>query len=430
MKGIAIIGAGIAGLHLGLYLQKRGIPCTIYTEKSADEVRRGQLSRLVMFFESSRERNRELRTNHWDGQGGESYHIDVHVKGLGELSSRGQFRAPALGLDVRMVCSRLLDDFVTRGGALVVSGAIDARRLVSLGREHSLVVVASGAGELGTTFPRILSRCSWLEPQRRIFGGFFRGVGFAERPGLGFHIVPGQGEIFEYPVLGPEGVSSSLMIEAIAGGVFSPLTTLVYEENPFAFEAMLLDLLRQHAPAIATRIDPSRFEMTSPLDYVQCSVLPAARRGYLALGNASFALAVGDVFATHDPVCGQGANAASRSAFVLGAMIEKQLIDGHPFDRGFCEAVDEHLWSIVGPSLEWTNAFLDTPTPTTMALLSAAARCPEVADAFAANFDDPGEQWRILGSTDAVLSFLAGRGRAICPCARASERVAHLDGIF
>lgn len=422
MGDIGIIGAGIAGLNLALYLQKQGVSCRLYVERTPEEVRSARLPNLATLFASSRARDRVLGTNHWDGQGGDCYSIDVRVKGLPELSSHGKLSEPAIAVDVRMVTARLLEDFISRGGEVIKGGVIDMRRLVALGREHSLIVVASGRGELGSLFPRILARCSWLEPQRRIFAGLFRGVSWPSSPGLCIHIIPGQGEIFANPVLGPQGPVTALMIEALTASVLEPVTRLSYEDNPFAFEALLLDLLRQNAPEIAERVDANAFEMTGPLDYVQCAIVPTARRGYLALGNSCFGLSIGDAFATHDPICSQGANAASRSAFLLGEMICARLAKGAPLDRAFCEEVDQALWSVVGPSMEWTSAFLSTPTPATMALFTAASRCPEVADAFATNFDDPSEQWRILGSTDAVIAFLAGRGGVACPCKRQGEK--------
>ena len=33
MKNIGIVGAGVAGLQLGLFLRQHGIPATIYTDR-------------------------------------------------------------------------------------------------------------------------------------------------------------------------------------------------------------------------------------------------------------------------------------------------------------------------------------------------------------------------------------------------------------
>ena len=47
MKNIGIVGSGIAGLHLGLFLQKHGVDATIYSDRSPDQIRAGRLPNLV-----------------------------------------------------------------------------------------------------------------------------------------------------------------------------------------------------------------------------------------------------------------------------------------------------------------------------------------------------------------------------------------------
>ena len=39
MKNIGIVGSGIAGLQLGLFLQQHGMDATLYSDKSPDEIR-------------------------------------------------------------------------------------------------------------------------------------------------------------------------------------------------------------------------------------------------------------------------------------------------------------------------------------------------------------------------------------------------------
>ena len=46
-KSIGIIGAGIGGLHLALYLQKAGIDATILTDRTPEEVAEGRLLNTV-----------------------------------------------------------------------------------------------------------------------------------------------------------------------------------------------------------------------------------------------------------------------------------------------------------------------------------------------------------------------------------------------
>jgi glycine/D-amino acid oxidase-like deaminating enzyme len=49
-RHIGIIGAGIAGLHLGLRLQRLGIACTIITDKTPDQVAAAQLANMVVHW--------------------------------------------------------------------------------------------------------------------------------------------------------------------------------------------------------------------------------------------------------------------------------------------------------------------------------------------------------------------------------------------
>src|SRR5262245_24301756 len=66
MKNIGIIGSGIAGLHLGLFLQRHGVDATIYSDRSPDQIRASRLSNFVVRFDHTCERERALDVNHWE----------------------------------------------------------------------------------------------------------------------------------------------------------------------------------------------------------------------------------------------------------------------------------------------------------------------------------------------------------------------------
>jgi 2-polyprenyl-6-methoxyphenol hydroxylase-like FAD-dependent oxidoreductase len=68
MKGIGIVGAGVAGLHLALYLQKHALPVTLYAEKTAEQQRSGRLANAAAHWANTRARERALGVNHWDGE--------------------------------------------------------------------------------------------------------------------------------------------------------------------------------------------------------------------------------------------------------------------------------------------------------------------------------------------------------------------------
>ena len=62
MTNIGIVGSGIAGLHLALFLQKHGIPATMYSDRTPEQFRASRVPSLVTRFEHTR----ELGVNYWD----------------------------------------------------------------------------------------------------------------------------------------------------------------------------------------------------------------------------------------------------------------------------------------------------------------------------------------------------------------------------
>ena len=59
-SGIAIVGAGVAGLHLALLLQKQGIPATIYSDKTAAQLASGRMLNTVAHHNTTVKREQAL----------------------------------------------------------------------------------------------------------------------------------------------------------------------------------------------------------------------------------------------------------------------------------------------------------------------------------------------------------------------------------
>src|SRR5580693_5026266 len=93
MHDIGIVGAGIAGLHLGLFLQKRGIQATLYADRTPDEVRRGRLPSTTALFGTAREHMRQLGVAHWDTPDTGTHQFDFGIKGA-PLSFHARVRSP------------------------------------------------------------------------------------------------------------------------------------------------------------------------------------------------------------------------------------------------------------------------------------------------------------------------------------------------
>ena len=65
-SGIAVIGAGVAGLHLALLLQKQGIPATLYSDQTAAQLARGRMLNTVAHHNTTVKREQALGVDHWD----------------------------------------------------------------------------------------------------------------------------------------------------------------------------------------------------------------------------------------------------------------------------------------------------------------------------------------------------------------------------
>ena len=154
MISIGIVGTGIAGLQLGLLLQQRGIPATIYADRTPEQQRGGRILNNVVRFGHTRERERALGVNHWESVGPDLTSVSLAVGGEHPLGFVGHLSQPASYVDMRLYQATLLEDFAARGGD-VVFGTVQAEDLERLSMHHDLIVVASGRGSLAELFPRI-----------------------------------------------------------------------------------------------------------------------------------------------------------------------------------------------------------------------------------------------------------------------------------
>jgi hypothetical protein len=420
MNGIGIVGSGIAGLQLGLYLQQHGIPATIYSDRTPEQIRAGRLPNSVARFEHTRARDRQLGVDHWDAPDFGINCVHFFLASEPPLVFRGDLKRPGSFVDMRIYLGRLLEDFAARGGQVEV-GALDAADVARLAASHDLMVVASGRGSLTELFPRLPDRSPYTRPQRRLMSGLFRGVTMTEPLGVSFNISPGHGEVFQAPFFSFAGHVSSILVEAIPGSALERITDLRYDDDPAAFETALLDLLREHAPRVYERIDRAAFGLTGPLDLLQGAITPTVRRGYTRLANGSYALAIGDVHVLNDPILGQGANAASHAAWVTGDAIDSVARQAGPFDEAFCRAVEDRIWAYSRPVTEWTNAALHPPPPHVLEVFQAAARSKAIADEVIDNFNAPARNWAIFESPESARAYLRSRHQPAASTAEHGE---------
>jgi hypothetical protein len=401
MTHIGIVGAGIAGLHLGLFLQKYGIAATIYTDKTPEQQLGGRLANIVVRSAPTRERERCLGVNHWDTPETDLKCFSISVGGAHPLSFTGNFSQPANIVDMRIYWARLLEDFVARGGR-VVTGALQAHDVERLASDHNLMVVAAGRGSLANMFPRLPEHSPYDKPQRLLVAGLYRGIAYRQPLGFELAVTPGHGEILGLPLFSFEPNLTGIGIEIVPGGAFDVLRHMRYEDNPRRFEATVSGLLQLYAPAIYARIDLNAFALARPLDLGHAAITPTTRRSYTRLANGRFAIALGDAHVAIDPLTGQGANKASQAAWVLGEAIR----ESQTFDEVFCRRVEQQICAYTLPVAKGCHARLQPAPSHVIELMVAATQHQAVADAYVDGFHHPDRWWKIIDSPERSAAFL------------------------
>lgn len=403
MADVGIVGGGVAGLHLALFLRKHGVSVTVYQERTADQIARSALFNTVAHHHHTRERERALGVNFWDEAGlgyGSHYHC---ISGGADVRFRGDFRHQSLAVDHRIYLPRLMEELEQRGGKVVIraltSGAVDR-----LSTQHDLMVVAAGRAGLADMFAPIPELSPSDRPLRLLCAAMFdaAAMSWPSPMGVTLGISPGHGELIVLPILSFGGPAVGMLFEAIPGGDLVPLTQARLDAGVGRFERLVLDKLEHHFPAVFERLSAKDFHLTRPLDVLQGSVVPRVRRPSVVLSSGVLAVAVGDARVTVDPMTGQGANLASYSAWALGEMI---VGEGPPFDQAFCERWTERTNDFVLGAYEWTNLMLTMP-PHVLEVLGAMARNKALADDFTQNFNRPDLQRANLATPDRAAAYL------------------------
>lgn len=399
MPDIAIVGAGISGLHLALRLQQAGVTTTVYAERSVEEIAAGRPLSLPVRFGKTRQRERELGITHWDGAENDTHGVNFVAPAESGIHFFGRLDEPASGVDLRLYLPRLTADYLERGGRVEVLRP-DVAEIERVSRDHDLVVVASGRTGTGL-FPRDPDRSPYTEPQRILTAGLFHGIAPTE-PGWIHFQVSEAGEIFSTRILTADGPVHGMVVEALPGGPLEQLASYDHAGDAAGFEKTLLGLVAEHAPQLRERIADSEFGIARPGDVIQGGITPTVRRSWTTLGSGRVALALGDAWVVNDPLTGQGANLGSRCAFELAELI----VAGGPFDAGFAERAAERLWRIAEPVVAWSNLNIGPPPEHLGQIFAGATADPRVADAFVTNFNYPAAMWEAIKSPEAAESWL------------------------
>ena len=413
-RHIGIVGAGIAGLHLALYLQKHGVDATLITDRAPEDYRSLRLLNTVAHHHVTIAREDYLGVNHWKDPKDHYYYHDHAFNFPEPIKFRGYFSKASRAVDYRIYLPALMEDFQRRGGKIEYR-RIEESNIGPLVARFDLLVVAAGKGPLGQLFAYRPELTPYSQPQRRLCVGLYAGVRQPDPMNVTLSVSPGHGEMIVIPTITFGGVANALLMENVPGGDMEELATISYEKDRQHFLRVLLDKLEKHHPTTYDRIDTARFDLAQPTDLLQGGIVPTVRNTVVEFDGGKCALALGDVHSVVDPMMGQGANVASYAAFVVG----EEIVNSDVLDARFCEKVDLKRQDRVLAASRWTNLMLQPPSEALGMLIGAMSQNRALADEFTENFNYPDHQWDRVSSPERIQAWV-GRMSAPAEPARAT----------
>ncbi|WP_327675365.1 styrene monooxygenase/indole monooxygenase family protein [Kitasatospora sp. NBC_00458] len=425
MRGIAIVGAGQAGLQLALgLLALGGYRVTVVSARTPEQLLAGPVLSTQAMFGPALRIERSAGLDLWAGAAPAVRDVDavlVPEPGVRALEFTMTLDEPAQSVDQRLKMARWLELVAERGGR-VEYRSLDRAGLRELAAANELTVVAVGRGGLAGIFERDAARSPFDAPQRTLAALYAHGVG-APDPSAGprarMHAVPGVGELYLQPALTLSGPCDILLWEAVPG---SPFDCFADRPDPDEQLRRMRESLRTYLPWEA-----ELWEAAEPTDAgasLYGALTPEVRRpvarldggsggsggsggGGAAAGGADgpAVLGIGDALVVNDPITGQGANSAARAAAAyLVAIVARR---GEPFTTEWMHDTFERFWHRhARHTVEFTASMLTMPDHL-QAVFGAAAEHPAVARRLANTYAEPIDYAAWLASPELTEEYLA-----------------------
>lgn len=352
-KHITIIGAGQAGLQLGIGLLKNNFEVTIYTEKTPAEIQESCPTSSQAMFHTALMNEKNLGLNFWDNVA--PINLDVSFTlGIEKnivFSWKKQSSHYFQSIDQRIKFPKWMSYFEGLGGELVFKKT-EIADLEILSKKSDLIVIATGKGQIGKIFKREGKLSPFDKPQRKL--GLAYVYKSKNHSGVRFNTMPGIGEFFALKGLGLHGPCDMILFEGVTSGPFDCWENI---NNAAHFLENSLRLLKQYAPW-----EYPNFKDAEPIstNSILCgAITPTIREPLAKLNNNSYVLGIADAISLNDPIAGQGSNNASKSATLLLNSITSH----HPkeFDYGWLKKTSSLIKNSTRFSSIWSNILLNPP---------------------------------------------------------------------
>lgn len=386
-KKILIIGAGQAGLLLGIALLKANYKVILVSEKNSQQVRRGKiLSNQAMFdMAISVERAHEL--NFWENDCPKNFSFTVSVVSADyktqQLNWVGKPNKYYQSIDQRLKFSHWLNVFEELGGEFSQQ-EVTLDELNHLASYADLTLLATGKKTLSKVFSRDNNRSEFTKPQRVLSATYVKNmIPKGESEGVRINLIPNVGEYLLMTGLSEYGPCKMIQFEGIPGGPFDSWNPSFTPQEHLEHAKKLL---KEYIPWEAELC--KNISLTDENATLCGSFTPVIHKPIAKLPCGKSVLGLGDAVVLLDPLAGQGANNAAKAADVYFKRIiahgEKEFTDEW-MQETFDEFWERHAkWSTA-----WTSLLLKPPGPHILEYFAAASENIELADKLAEGFNDP-----------------------------------------
>lgn len=402
MRNIAIIGAGQAGLHLGIGLVDAGYTVTLFSDRAPDNFPHSRPMGTPILFPDALQLERNLGLNFWDEASSDCVRFRSEMcdpEGNTLIAFSTDLEQPWQGVDQRLKFPVWMQEFVKRGGELVIQPMTlqDLERCVQL---YDLVVVSTGRSAFSTLFER--------DTQKSKYDGPKRYIGLAITTGLKgdpidlqtarMTALPNIGEIIQYPFYANGKLSTLLAFEACFGEAMDQFSQVQSGHEVLEVGKKIIQQLK-----------PDYYEAIKDLDLVdeqawmKGAIMPIVREPVGHLPSGAVVMGMGDAVLLHDPITGQGANNATKMAHLV-----KQRIIEHGdqrFDESWMQQVFDEFWNYVQHSRTLTDCLL-TPPEHLPEVMMAMAENPDILADYLQGFNHPPSMSSWFFEPEAAKNYL------------------------
>lgn len=384
---ITIVGAGQAGLLLGLCLLKNNYDVTIITNSTADEIYNGRILSNQAMFHSALEIERKYNLNFWDEVCPENYSMTMSIASSDcrqpMLNWSGVLKKFYQSVDQRLKFSYWLQEFERLSGKIQIQ-KVTLSKLDKLAATSDLTIVATGKNELSQIFPRNERLSEFNEPQRILSCLYVKDMlAIPGIDGVRVTIVPDVGEYLVMSGLTKDGSCKMMQFEGILGKAFANWDAA---SSPNDYLAHAVELLNKYIPWEAELCGQVR--LTDDRATLFGSFTPEIRRPFAMLPCGKPVLGLGDAVVLNDPLGGQGSNNATKAAEIYYQCIIKH--NSKDYTESWMSETFETYWNDCAKwSTAWTNILLKPPTPHLVEYLFTASRNSSLANKLAEGFNNP-----------------------------------------